>query len=85
MKRILVFILFLLPGLTFAADPEITIAKANKAYADGFYANAVELYKSVITAGYESIDLYYNLGNACYKQNDFASSILYYEKAEMKM
>jgi tetratricopeptide (TPR) repeat protein len=81
MKRIFVFILFLLPGLTFAADPEITIAKANKAYADGFYANAVELYKSVITAGYESIDLYYNLGNACYKQNDFASSILYYEKA----
>lgn len=81
MKRILVFILFLMPGLTFAVDPEITIAKANKAYAEGFYANAAELYKSVITAGYESVDLYYNLGNACYKQNDFASSILYYEKA----
>jgi tetratricopeptide (TPR) repeat protein len=81
MKKILIFILFLMPGLTFAVDPEITIAKANKAYADGFYDNAVELYKSVITAGYESVNLYYNLGNACYKQNDFASSILYYEKA----
>ncbi len=81
MKRIFIFILLFLPGLTFAADPEITIAKANKAYTDGFYANAVELYKSVITAGYESADLYYNLGNACYKQNDFTSSILYYEKA----
>jgi len=81
MKRILIFILFLLPGLTYAVDQEITIAKANKAYTDGFYANAVELYKSVITAGNESADLYYNLGNACYKQNDFASSILYFEKA----
>ena len=81
MKRIFIIFLFLLPGLTFAVDPEITIAKANKAYADGFYANAVELYKSVITAGYESVGLYYNLGNACYKQNDFTSSILYYEKA----
>lgn len=81
MKKILIFILFLLPGFVFAADPEITVAKANKAYTDGFYANAVELYKSVIAAGFESADLYYNLGNACYKQNDFASSILYYEKA----
>jgi len=81
MKRIFIIFLFLLPGLTFAIDPEITIAKANKAYTDGFYANAVELYKSVITAGYESVSLYYNLGNACYKQNDFSSSILYYEKA----
>jgi tetratricopeptide (TPR) repeat protein len=81
MRKLFVIFLFLLPGLTFAVDPEITIAKANKAYADGFYANAAELYKSIITAGYESVDLYYNLGNACYKQNDFTSSILYYEKA----
>jgi tetratricopeptide (TPR) repeat protein len=70
-----------MPVVAFAADPEITLAKANKAYTEGFYANAVELYKSVIAAGYESVDLYYNIGNACYKQNDFASSILYYEKA----
>jgi tetratricopeptide (TPR) repeat protein len=81
MKKILIFFLLLLPGLVFATDPEITVAKANKAYTDGFYANAVELYKSVIASGFESVDLYYNLGNACYKQNDFASSILYYEKA----
>jgi tetratricopeptide (TPR) repeat protein len=81
MNKYLIVILFLLPSLTFAATPEITIAKANKAYTDGFYDNAIELYKSVISAGYESVDLYYNLGNACYKQNDIASAILYYEKA----
>jgi tetratricopeptide (TPR) repeat protein len=81
MKKILVFILVLLPVLTFAVDPEISIAKANKAYTEGYYANAAEFYKSVIASGFESADLYYNLGNACYKQNDFAGAILYYEKA----
>jgi len=81
MKKVLIVILILLPVLTFAIDPQITVAKANKAYTDGFYDNAVELYKSVIAEGYESVELYYNLGNACYKQNDFASAILYYEKA----
>lgn len=73
--------MLIVPVAIFGADPEITAAKANKAYTDGFYANAVELYKSVIASGFESPDLYYNLGNACFKQNDFASSILYYEKA----
>jgi tetratricopeptide (TPR) repeat protein len=81
LKNILIALLFFIPALAFSADPEITIAKANKAYTDGFYDNAIELYKSVINEGYESADLYYNLGNACYKQNDFTSAILYYEKA----
>lgn len=80
-NKIIIFFLVLLPVITFGADPEITAAKANKAYTEGFYANAVELYKSVLASGYESPDLYYNLGNACFKQNDFASAILYYEKA----
>jgi len=31
--------------------------------------------------GFESADLYYNLGNACFKTDDLASAILYYEKA----
>jgi tetratricopeptide (TPR) repeat protein len=81
MNKYLIVILFLLPSLSFATDPETTISKANKAYTDGFFDNAIELYKNIISSGYESVDLYYNLGNACYKQNDIASAILYYEKA----
>ena len=81
MYKYLLISILLIPILASAADPGITIAKANKAYTDGFYANAVELYKSVIAEGYESVDLYFNLGNACYKQNDLSSAILYYEKA----
>jgi len=81
MKRIFFGFLMILPGFLFAGGAQETVARANKAYTDGFYANAVELYKSVLSTGFESVDLYYNLGNACYKQNDFPSAILYYEKA----
>ena len=79
--KILLFVLVMLPGLGLGENPETVIAKANKAYTDGYYENAIELYKGVIAEGFESVDLYYNLGNACYKQNDFTSAILYYEKA----
>jgi tetratricopeptide (TPR) repeat protein len=80
MKKLL-FILLMMPAIVLAADPEITVAKANKAYNEGFYANATELYKSLVAEGYESVDLYYNLGNSCFKQNDIPGAILYYEKA----
>jgi tetratricopeptide (TPR) repeat protein len=80
-KKIIFVLLMLSSGMAFATTQELTIAKANKAYSDGYFANAAELYKSVISGGYESAELYYNLGNASYKMNDYASAILYYEKA----
>jgi len=63
-------------------DNKITITAANKAYTDGLYTNALELYKQVLKDGYESADLYYNIGNVYYKMNDFTSAILYYERAK---
>jgi len=33
--------------------------------------------------GYEASSLFYNLGNAYYKQNDLPRAILYYEKARL--
>jgi len=77
----MIVLMMLSCGIAFGANPELTIAKANKAYSEGYYDNAVELYKSVISAGYESVELYYNLGNACFKLNDFTAAILFYEKA----
>jgi tetratricopeptide (TPR) repeat protein len=77
----MIVLMMLSCGIAFGSNPDLTIAKANKAYSDGYYANAVELYKGVIAGGYESVELYYNLGNACFKLNDFAAAILFYEKA----
>ncbi|HSN50395.1 MAG TPA: tetratricopeptide repeat protein, partial [Bacteroidales bacterium] len=82
MRRWLFFglmLLFSVPGFT-SGEKEF-VARGNKAYTDGFYADAVVSYKKVIASGYESPELYYNLGNAYFKLNEFPNAILYYEKA----
>ncbi len=82
MKNNLLIILFLVLGTAlFASEEQVTIAKANKAYTEGYFANAAELYKKVLHSGFESPELYYNLGNSYFKLNELSSAILYYEKA----
>lgn len=58
------------------------ISQANNAYTQNKFNEAIELYKKVIANGFESSELYYNLGNAYFKTKDYASAILYYEKAK---
>ena len=81
-KIVVIFSLLCLTISLSAMDNKITITAANKAYTDGLYTNALELYKQVLKDGYESADLYYNIGNVYYKMNDFTSAILYYERAK---
>lgn len=57
-----------------------TKAMADSAYLHGDYAQAIELYESLLTDG-ESDELYYNLGNAYYKSDEIAKAILNYERA----
>jgi len=54
----------------------------NKAYGNGSFTEAVDLYKKVVMLGYESPELYYNLGNAYFKLNDYPNAILWYERAK---
>jgi len=56
--------------------------KATKAYTDGQFHYAIELYDSIINMGYVSAALYYNLGNAYFKTDHLPYAILYYEKAK---
>lgn len=56
-------------------------SQGNEFYAANNYEKAIESYQSVISAGYESTQLYFNTGNAFYKLNELPSAILYYEKA----
>ena len=65
-----------------ANGPDSLFYKANQEYNKEMYANAVEDYLKVISAGYESGALYYNLGNSYFKLDDIPSAILYYEKAK---
>jgi tetratricopeptide (TPR) repeat protein len=54
---------------------------ANTYYNKAIYDSAIIAYHSVMDDAYESVALYYNLGNTYFKLRDFPSAILYYEKA----
>ena len=58
-----------------------SIAKGNQLYTTAKYAEAVKTYEAVASKGFESFELYYNLGNALYKSNNITYAILNYERA----
>lgn len=65
----------------FAQAPEDLAIQAEKAYNMKDYKLAIKKYESIIAGGYESTKLYYNLGNAYFRNNEFTPAILFYEKA----
>ncbi|MBI9052914.1 MAG: tetratricopeptide repeat protein [Bacteroidales bacterium] len=82
MKKILFFIVSITSVLYLnAQETDNLLEKANSLFIDGKYQEASETYENILKLGYESSDLYYNLGNAYYKQNVISQSILNYEKA----
>ena len=54
----------------------------NRHYEIGEYEDAVRNYRSLLDAGYESPELWYNLGNAYYKLGRIGYSVLSYERAK---
>lgn len=57
--------------------------KGNQAYQQKKYQKAIRCYDSLIGMGYRSKALYYNLGNAYYKQGALPMAILFYERAKL--
>lgn len=54
---------------------------ANVAYSKTEYSKAIQYYDSILKLGFESPELYYNLGNAYFKEGKIGWSILNYEKS----
>jgi tetratricopeptide (TPR) repeat protein len=75
------YLLIVLFSCSVLAQGDDTFEKANSAYADDEFEQAVKLYDSVLADGFVSAELYFNLGNAYFKQNDLANAIYHYEKA----
>ncbi|MEM7660226.1 MAG: tetratricopeptide repeat protein [Bacteroidota bacterium] len=74
----------LLPSLSVAQDqsaPDAWLIQGNAAYEVEQYDLAIQWYDSVLTTGFHSAQLYYNLGNAHYQLGDIAPAILNYERA----
>lgn len=68
-------------GVSDLAGQEEIYEQGNQLYQAGDHAAALEAYQAVRAAGFESSDLYYNLGNAYFKTGDLGRSILHYERA----
>ena len=61
-------------------SPEDLIARATLAYEQGNYQQTIDDYESLSAVYAKNADIYYNLGNAYYKNNNFAKAILNYER-----
>jgi len=67
-----------------AGDPEAAtrvFERANALYAGGSYDEAAALYDEIAAGGFENADVYYNLGNACFKSGRVGRAVLAYERA----
>jgi len=82
--RKLIYILSLLV-VTFItnAQPENLLKEANQLYASNEFIKAQKIYENLVGQGFESPELYFNLGNACYKNQELTKAILYFEKASL--
>lgn len=79
--KTIVFLTLLCSSFCFGQTPEDLFREGNIAYNEGSYARAITYYDSISSLGMHSAALYFNLGNAHYKQNAIAPSILNFEKA----
>ena len=81
MRRIIAFVL-LCTLYTLHCTPIFAqdFDAANAAYAEGRYDEAASIYEALLAETPDAV-LYYNLGNACFKQGELAQAILNYERA----
>ena len=55
---------------------------ASAAYSKANFQKSSEYYENIISLGYESPEVYFNLGNSYYKLDNISKSILNYERAK---
>ena len=75
------FAVFCAAAVTSQAAEDPAFAKANQAYSEGRFQEAVDGYQSLVTSGRWSANLFYNLGNAWFRLGDFGKAIVNYERA----
>lgn len=80
---LLAIILWQSPPVSASGLTDSLVLAGNQFYLGREYSRAIDCYTRVISLGYEGSSLFYNLGNAYFKQNDMPRAILYYEKARI--
>ena len=77
---ILFFIVTLFTSVSSFASRDLEV-KAEKAYGEKNYKEVISSYEAILKGGLTSYKLYYNLGNAYYKNNELGKAIYNYELA----
>jgi len=75
----------ILPADTSLEGAESAFREGNNFFQQGDYDGAIRVYEDIITGGYLSGPLHYNLGNAYYRTGDVARAILNYERARRRI
>ena len=79
---LLALLMLALPARAGEVDkPDSLWTRGVAAYADGRWDDAREAWTGISAQGLESAELYYNIGNACFKGGDVAHAILWYERS----
>ncbi len=63
------------------AQPAAQFAKANQEYAAGDFKAAIADYEELVRSGEDTPNVFYNLGNAYFRKNNFGHAVLNYERA----
>ncbi len=79
MKYFIILILFYSNAFTQNIDENFF--NANNYYNSSKYLKSINIYEVILTEGWESYNLYYNLGNAYFRQNMIGQAIWAYNKA----
>lgn len=83
MKRLFTMFFFslVIAGISSADEAAQRFEQANQLYLQAKYPDAVAQYEKIVQSGFESGELYFNLGNAYYKSGNIQKAILNYERA----
>ena len=82
MKKIISIICAAILSISLMGQQEL-ISSGDSAYKQELYTEAITQYETVLEQGYESAELYYNLGNAYFNINNLPAAILNYERARV--
>ena len=78
-----IIVLFIFSVTLHASESDSILIRAERFYNGNEFGKAAKEYLSLAdSAGMASAMLYYNLGNAYFKNHDIKSAILYYERAK---
>jgi tetratricopeptide (TPR) repeat protein len=83
MKTSILTFLLIFAATVLWAVPSDSLNKANDLYNQGKFQQSIDTYERILAMGYESAELYYNLGNAYYRTKEVAPSLLNYERAKL--